>query len=89
MTDITRQIEMRLEILDPVYMELTDESSLHLGHVGNTGGKHYKLFIVSEIFCGKSRVERQRLITTLLQAFFSEKIHAFSIKALTKTEYYS
>ncbi len=87
--DFVAQIKKRLDVLEPIHLEWTDESRLHIGHSGNSDGGHYQLLIVSDVFNGKSRIERQRMVVALFQEFFPDKIHALSIKALTGTEYYS
>lgn len=33
-------IRERLQTLDPLVLEIGDESHLHKGHAGNTGGGH-------------------------------------------------
>ena len=47
-------IRNRLAFLKPISLDIEDESSLHRGHVGNTGGGHFNLVIISEIFENKS-----------------------------------
>ena len=52
------------ESLQPTELTVTDESEQHHGHAGwREGGEtHFRLYIVSEAFSGKSRVERHRLV---------------------------
>ena len=40
-------IRNRLAFLKPISLDIEDESSLHIGHVGNTGGGHFNLVIIS------------------------------------------
>lgn len=82
--DVSEQIKQKLAPLNPSYLELIDQSHLHAGHKGNTGGGHYHLKIVSQEFEGKNRVERQRIVTTLLKDLFSGNIHALSMETLTE-----
>ncbi len=42
-------IKERLEFLKPTQFNLENESELHRGHKGNSGGEHFNLYIVSEI----------------------------------------
>ncbi|QEY25736.1 BolA family protein [Neisseria zalophi] len=87
--DMQKTIEARLAELNPIHFEYRDDSHLHAGHAGNTGGGHYALLIVSEAFDGVSRLNRQRLIKDMLQDLFSDGlIHALSIKAATPEEYF-
>lgn len=82
-------IEGRLKILQPQVFEFHDESHLHAGHAGNRGGGHYAVLLVSEVFDGVSRLNRQRMVKDLLQDLFSDGlIHALSVKAVTPEEYF-
>jgi BolA protein len=73
---------------DPARLDLVDQSALHKGHSGARpqGESHFKLMIVSNLFEGKSRIERQRLIYSALGDMMTTEIHALSISALTPTE---
>ncbi|WP_416191949.1 BolA family protein [Neisseria sp. CCUG12390] len=88
--DMQAEIEGRLKSLEYEFFEFTDESHHHIGHAGNKGGGHYAVVIVSEAFRGISRLNRQRMVKTLLQDLFSDGlIHALSIKAATSDEYFN
>ena len=80
------QIEKKLSFLNPISLNINDESALHKGHAGNNGGSHFNIQIISNEFLGKSRMERHRIIYKALEEYFPNKIHALSIKALTETE---
>ena len=80
------QIEKKLSFLNPISLNINDESALHKGHAGNTGGSHFNIQIISNDFLGKSRMERHRIIYKALDEFFPDKIHALSIKAITEME---
>ena len=81
-------IRQRLEAaFSPSLLELTDESHLHIGHVGNQGGGHYRAHIVSAQFAGMNRVGRQRAIQQALYDLYPSQIHALSIRAQTPEEY--
>ncbi|OSI11096.1 BolA family protein [Neisseria zoodegmatis] len=89
MPTIQETIEGRLKILQPQVFEFHDESHLHAGHAGNRGGGHYAVLLVSEVFDGVSRLNRQRMVKDLLQDLFSDGlIHALSVKAVTPEEYF-
>lgn len=77
------QITERLQTLTPTALAIEDESALHAGHAGNSGGGHYKLTITSAAFIEKSAVARHRLIYALLSDLIPNKIHALSIQANT------
>jgi BolA protein len=83
---LTDEIQQRLATLEPTTLELEDESALHAGHKGNTGGGHFKLLIVSSQFCGKSQIMRHRLVYQALADMMPHKIHAISIQAIASDE---
>ena len=92
MTRDDRLLEI-LKKLNPVHMQLKNESAKHASHVehlgsaGFTGETHYKLIIVSDIFVGKSRIDRQRLVNDLLADEFKAGLHAFEMKIYAPREY--
>ncbi|MCL5858384.1 BolA family transcriptional regulator [Neisseria meningitidis] len=82
-------IRERLQTLDPLVLEISDESHLHKGHAGNTGGGHYAVLVVSGRFEGVSRLNRQKTVKSLLKDLFSGgMIHALGIRAATPDEYF-
>ena len=83
---IEELIKNRLEFLNATSFLLKNESALHKGHAGNTGGGHFNIHIVSNSFEGKSRMERHQMIYNSLKDLFPEKIHALSIKAVAPSE---
>jgi len=82
MMGLTTEIHNRLQCLEPTTLEITDESAMHAGHAGNTGGGHFELKITSSHFCGKSQIMRHRLIYQILADLIPGKIHALSINAI-------
>lgn len=79
--DRMEQIRARLSVLQPLELELDDDSHLHAGHAGAGGGGHYRLKIVSEGFVGKSTVARHRMIYSALGEMMRHDIHALNITA--------
>ena len=71
------------EAFMPESLDVTDESHLHEGHAGHRPGgeTHFRLYIVSQAFEGKSRIERHRMINTVLAAELADTVHALAIKA--------
>lgn len=87
MKNVTERIEERLSVLQPDSVELMDDSAKHAGHEGaKDGGGHFELVIVSQLFDGKSRQERHRMVHTALGEMLAREIHAISIKAYTPDE---
>ncbi len=81
------QIRERLAVLDPVSIEIDDDSALHAGHAGaRSGGGHYRLTIVAECFQGKNTVARHRLVYDALGDLMRTRVHALAVRALTADE---
>lgn len=78
----------RLQTLAPSKLEIIDESHLHAGHAGNTGGGHFKVLIVSEQFTGLLPLKRHRLVFAAVGDLMQQQIHALSIDAKTPAEYH-
>ena len=77
----------RLAALDPVDIEIADDSAKHAGHAGaRSGGGHYRLAIVSPRFAGCRTMERHRLVYDALGPLMKQEIHALSIIAKTPDE---
>jgi BolA protein len=71
------------EAFSPESLDVTDESHLHEGHSGHRPGgeTHFRVYIVSAVFEGKSRVERHRMINATLSEELAGSVHALAIKA--------
>ena len=87
MTDTRSALHAALTALKPTVLDIQDESHLHAGHAGNTGGGHYNIVIVSEAFAGLTLIKRHRLVYDTVGDLMKTAIHALSIKAKTPTEY--
>jgi BolA protein len=78
------RISTRLrEALDPIALEVIDESYRHAGHAGSRPGgeTHFRVEVVSRAFVGKSRLDRHRLVNDLLAAELADGVHALVISA--------
>lgn len=85
--NIMDEIRARLASLQPVKLELIDDSHLHAGHAGaRAGGGHYRLNIVSDAFQGKNTVARHRIIYDALGELMRKEIHALAIQARSPEE---
>ncbi|MDE2376021.1 BolA family protein [Bradyrhizobium sp.] len=71
------------ETFSPESLQVVDESHLHEGHAGHRPGgeTHFRVYIVSDAFKGKSRVERHRMINAALTAELSGRVHALAVHA--------
>ena len=76
------------EAFAPESLEVTDESHLHEGHAGHRPGgqTHFRVYIVSAAFEGKSRIERHRMINATLAGELEGSVHALAIRALAPGE---
>ena len=72
--------------LHPVQLEIRDDSAAHAGHVGGGGKGHFYLRVVSEVFSGKSLVERHRLVHDALAALLESDIHALALSTKAPDE---
>lgn len=79
-------IQQRLAILEPISIEIEDDSAAHLGHRGNTGGGHFNIRVVSSHFSQKSQIMRHRLIYQALNDLIPQQIHAISIVAISPND---
>ncbi len=52
-------------------------------------GQHFSALIVSNVFAGKSLIQRHQLVYAALGDRMREEIHALSMKTLTPEEYQS
>jgi BolA protein len=67
----------------PLRLEVVDESHQHAGHAGSRPGgeTHYRVYIVSESFKGKTRIERHRMVNATLSSELAGGVHALAIHA--------
>lgn len=61
-----------------------DDSARHAGHPGaRDGAGHFLVRIESQVFAGRSRVERHRLVYEALAEMLPREIHALNILAVS------
>jgi BolA protein len=76
----------------PIALEIQDESARHAGHAGATRGDgsqgetHFHVRLVSPVFQGLSRVERQRQVYAVLKDELAGPVHALSLVLLAPSE---
>jgi BolA family transcriptional regulator, general stress-responsive regulator len=81
------RIRTRLLSLEPLAIELRDDSASHAGHAGAaSGGGHYELRLVSAQFTGQSKIARHRLVYHLLGDLMQREIHALAMNLLAPDE---
>ncbi len=89
MTSNADKIKEKLTILEPLVLEITDDTAKHHGHAGHAGGDmtHLSLRVISSVFIGKSRLERQRMVMDLLKPLWeTTNLHAVSLEAKAPSE---
>jgi BolA family transcriptional regulator, general stress-responsive regulator len=76
------------EAFEPQSLEVVDESHQHEGHAGHRPGgqTHFRIYIVSDSFKGKTRLERHRLINGTLSDELAAGVHALAIHAAAPGE---
>jgi len=76
------------ETFRPTRLEIVDDSHKHAGHAGARpeGETHFSVEIVAAAFAGKTRVERQRLVYSVLAAELSDRVHALALQTRTPAE---
>jgi BolA family transcriptional regulator, general stress-responsive regulator len=77
-----------IEAFAPQSLQVMDESHQHEGHAGHRPGgqTHFRIYIVSDTFKGKTRLERHRLINGALSGELAGGIHALAIHAAAPGE---
>jgi BolA family transcriptional regulator, general stress-responsive regulator len=87
MTVSAQVVEQALRAaLEPVLIEVQDDSAAHAGHAGAREGRHFSVTIVSPRFAGLSRVARHRLVYDAVASQMAQGIHALAIVAKTPDE---
>ena len=76
------------EAFSPQSLKVVDESHQHEGHAGHRPGgqTHFRVYIVSDAFKGKTRIERHRMINGKLSNELAGGIHALAIHAVAPGE---
>jgi BolA protein len=75
--------EKLTEAFKPQSLRVEDESHKHEGHAGHKPGgeTHFRVYIVSEAFRGKSRIDRHRMINAALARELDSGVHALALHA--------
>jgi len=84
--DLADKIRARLLDLEPLELQIEDQSAAHAGHVGASAGAHFRLRLCSRAFTGLSRLERHRLIYDRLAPLMAGGIHALTMSLLAPGE---
>jgi BolA protein len=82
---IQNDIEQKLQVLHPEYLEVLNESHMH--NVPKGSESHFKVTLVSPDFVGKKLVARHRMINQALAEELGGAVHALSLHTLTPEEW--
>jgi len=76
------------EAFSPQSLNVEDEPHKHEGHAGHREGgqTHYRVYIVSDVFKNKTRLERHRMINGILSDELAGGVHALAIHAAAPGE---
>jgi BolA family transcriptional regulator, general stress-responsive regulator len=88
MTAEMRIREKLMIALEPLRLDVVNESELHAGHRSSpgTGESHFRILIVSPKFDGLSRVARHRLVNDVLADEIRGPVHALALATYTPSE---
>lgn len=92
MSNMTVMREKLMREFSPVHFELVNESHKHRGHHhvhkhGVEGDSHFSLTMVSSVFEGMPRIQRQRLIHATLAQELADSVHALTMKLFSPKEW--
>ncbi|MFV9875753.1 MAG: BolA family protein [Rickettsiales endosymbiont of Dermacentor nuttalli] len=84
-----KTIEEKLSVLEPLILEITDDTNKHANHFTVVPGiiTHLSIKIVSDQFLGLNKIARHRMVYNILQNDLREYMHALSLKTLTIAEH--
>jgi len=85
---VADEMRRRLAALEPVRLEIEDQSERHRGHAGwREGGEtHWRILIVSAKFAGLPTVRRHRMVYDALGELMKHPIRALAIAAHAPNE---
>lgn len=73
---IQERIQEKLQELNPVHVEIFNESHMHAGPASDS---HFKLIVVSEAFVGVRTVARHQKVYKILAQELQGPVHALSL----------
>lgn len=86
--DTKEKIIERLKTLNPVRLNIIDNSAYHQGHASakEHGGGHFKVEIISDKFNNLSKVQRHKVVYEAIGDLMEGEIHALQISANAANE---
>jgi BolA protein len=80
-TERVEALRAALQSLQPVRLEIRDDSAKHAGHAGAREGGHFHVTIASAAFNGVPPLQRHRMVYAAAAELMGHGIHALSIDA--------
>lgn len=81
------RIREALSALQPVRLDVRDDSAKHAGHAGARDGRgHFNVVIVSAAFEGLSPIQRHKRVYAAMGTLMDTDVHALAIAAKTPAE---
>ena len=85
--DRVERIREALSALQPVRLDIRDDSAKHAGHAGARDGRgHFSVSIVSAAFDGLSPLQRHKRVYAAMGALMDTDVHALAVVAKTPAE---
>jgi BolA protein len=80
-------LERFRQVFPKAAIQIVDESDLHVGHVGASGGAgHFRVRLIDAGFNGLQRISRHRLVYDAVSDWMPARVHALNIVAITPEE---
>lgn len=79
------RIEQKLSVLNPHFLEVSDKSHQHIGHMESAqqaSETHFLIKIKADLPGKRTGLEGHRIINDLLKEEFASGLHALSVKML-------
>ncbi len=81
------RIREALAALQPVRLDIRDDSAKHAGHAGARDGRgHFSVVIVSAAFEGLPLIQRHKRVYAAMGTLMDTDVHALAIIAKTPVE---
>lgn len=81
------RIREALAALQPVWLDIRDDSAKHAGHAGARDGRgHFSVVIVSAAFEGLPLIQRHKRVYAAMGTLMDTDVHALAIIAKTPVE---
>jgi len=80
MENLKKEVLLRLNILEPITLEVHDDSHKHSTH--GAEGSNLRVLISSKLFEGKTYLDKHRLVYKVLQDLMPHRIHSLELKFL-------